>query len=132
MLLHDIYVGPWVTYSIRRKWLPLDSCVRKWFQKPICIVMLIVSYYTWHMWWKNKNLSSSSYAHTMKSINFELVFIWTLQIVDIILLFYKCVSNLLCRNHWVLLVLCMAKREVIIFDSLRQKRNLAIKFAMTK
>ncbi|XP_021744609.1 uncharacterized protein LOC110710586 isoform X2 [Chenopodium quinoa] len=35
------------------------------------------------------------------------------------------------KNHWVLLVLCMAKREVIIFDSLRQKRNLAIKFAMT-
>ncbi|XP_021767592.1 uncharacterized protein LOC110731985 isoform X2 [Chenopodium quinoa] len=35
------------------------------------------------------------------------------------------------RNHWVLLVLCMAKREVIIFDSLRQKRNLEIKFAMT-
>ncbi|XP_021747893.1 uncharacterized protein LOC110713755 [Chenopodium quinoa] len=35
------------------------------------------------------------------------------------------------KNHWVLLVLCMAKREVIIFDSLRQKRNLVIKFAMT-
>ncbi|XP_021749071.1 uncharacterized protein LOC110714824 isoform X2 [Chenopodium quinoa] len=35
------------------------------------------------------------------------------------------------KNHWVLLVLCMAKREVINFDSLRQKRNLAIKFAMT-
>ena len=29
-------------------------------------------------------------------------------------------------------VLCLAKREVYIFDSVRQKRNLAIKFAMIK
>ncbi|XP_021753748.1 uncharacterized protein LOC110719152 [Chenopodium quinoa] len=35
------------------------------------------------------------------------------------------------KNHWVLLVLCMTKREVYIFDSMRQKRNLAIKFPMT-